>query len=238
MMQPHSRRSSMRGPLTFIFLAMTFMAGCGPKNAPIGSTVALQSYVGEAKRPSSLETSAEGSLWSNQGRRSDLFRDPKARFVNDIVIIHVVESTQASSTADAKNSKNTSATAAVDSLFGLQKKVKELPTLAGATTTGAYEGKGSTTRATSVTTDVAARVVDVLPNGYLVVDAVKDIRLNNENQSIHVTGVVRPEDISRGNIVLSSAVSQMTVQLHGKGVVSQSLSPGFLYKLLTSILPF
>jgi flagellar L-ring protein precursor FlgH len=80
--------------------------------------------------------------------------------------------------------------------------------------------------------------MDVLPNGYLVVEAVREVRLNNETQTVYLTGVVRPEDISRNNVVLSSAVAQMTVRVQGRGIVSEPLKPGWLYKILNGILPF
>ncbi len=62
--------------------------------------------------------------------------------------------------------------------------------------------------------------------------------MNNENQSVYLTGVVRPEDISANNVVASSAIAQMSVRLQGKGVVSQPIKPGWLYKILNGIMPF
>jgi flagellar L-ring protein FlgH len=221
-----------------LLLGLLSLPACVHKNVPVASTTALQTYVAEAKVPSPTDQRFEGSLWSNQGRRSDLFRDPKSRFVNDIVTIHVVESTSASSTADAANAKEASMTAGVASLGGLEKRVKELPNAVAGSTSGKYKASGSTSRDTSVTTYISARVVDVLPNGYMVLDAMKDIRINNENQTIHVTGIARPEDINRSNVILSSSLAQMTLNVQGKGVVSQTLSPGWLYKILMGILPF
>ena len=81
-------------------------------------------------------------------------------------------------------------------------------------------------------------MVDVLPNGYLVVEGMREIRVNNENQSVYLTGVVRPEDINANNTVLSSSVAQMSVRVQGHGAVSQPIKPGWLYKILTGILPF
>ena len=101
-----------------------------------------------------------------------------------------------------------------------------------------FEGKGSTTRATTLQTTLAARIVDVMSNGNLLVEGVREIRVNNENQTVYLSGVVRPEDISWGNIVPSSRVAQMTVRVVGRGVVSQPLKPGWLYKIINGILPF
>lgn len=229
----------VRNCALFILSSVLFLTvGCGPKTVKTGSIAALEKYVTEAKQPVSPDGRSDGSLWVNSAQRSDLFRDPKARDINDMVTIRVIESTAASAVANAQNSKNASAQTSVNNLFGLENKIKELPSLVNAKTNNSYEGKGSTSRVTSVQTNLAARVVDVLPNGYLVVEGVKEIRLNNETQSVFLTGVVRPEDISRDNVILSSDVAQMTVRLQGKGVVSQTLKPGWLYSLLNGILPF
>ena len=118
------------------------------------------------------------------------------------------------------------------------KQINELPTLIDGKSTSAFKGAGSTSRTSSLRTNVSARVVDVLPNGYLVVEGAREVRLNNENQMVTITGVVRPVDISQNNVVLSSAISQMSVKVQGKGLVSQPLNPGWLFKILNGIWPF
>lgn len=221
-----------------LLLVFVFASGCGPKTARVSSVSALDAYVAEAKT-AGLPTSAnEGSLWVTQGRRTDLFRDPKARDVNDVVTIQVVESTQASAAADSKNSKATTADAGYSGLFGIQNKIKELPNLISAKAANTFQGTGATTRNTTLSTNMTARVVNVMPNGYLVIEGVREIRLNNENQILYLTGVVRPEDVNRSNVVVSSAVAQMTVRLQGHGDVSQHVNPGWLYKILNNLMPF
>jgi len=213
-------------------------AACGPKAVHSDAAEALGAYVSDAAKEQPAAPSAEGSLWVSSGRRSDLFRDFRARDVNDIVTIRVVESTLASSSADAKSSKDSSVSAEIDALFGLENSIKELPNLVGGTSSSTYEGKGSTTRETTLQTTLSARVVEVLPNGYLVVEGAREVRVNNENQTVVLTGVVRPDDLSRGNVVLSSAVAQMSVRVQGRGIVSQPLKPGWLYRIMSGILPF
>jgi flagellar L-ring protein FlgH len=198
----------------------------------------LNGYLENAKKRQSETKAGEGSLWNDNGYRSDLIRDFKARYVNDVVTIRVSESTQALASADAKNSRDTQAAAGYDHLFGLEKSIYELPNLVSGKSNLSFEGKGATSRETTLLTTLTARVVDVLPNGYLVVEGMREIRVNNENQSVYLTGVVRPEDIGPSNVVLSSNVAQMSVRVQGKGVVSQPLKPGWLYRILMGILPF
>jgi flagellar L-ring protein FlgH len=215
-----------------------FSMGCVSSNARVNDPTDLRSYVESAHKSHGESNAAEGSLWVSNGYNSNLFRDPKARFVNDIVTILVLETTQAVASADAKNSRNTQAAAGFDNLFGAEKAINELPTMLAGKSSSSFEGKGSTSRETTLQTSLTARVTDVLPNGYLVLEGMREIRVNNENQSVYLTGVVRPEDLNPNNTVLSSAVAQMSVRVQGRGAVSQPIKPGWLYKILTGILPF
>lgn len=224
--------------LIVVILPLLILSACAPKKAQVSDPTKLETYVSHAKSRPQPAGVAEGSLWVSGSARSELFRDFKARNVNDVVTIAVTETTQADVSADSKNSKNTAATAAFDGLFGAEKKIKELPNLVSGKGSSTFEGKGSTTRATALQTTITARVIDVLPNGYLVVEGMREVRVNNENQTVYLTGVVRPEDINRQNVVPSSAVAQMVVRVHGRGAVSQPLKPGWLYKILTGVLPF
>ena len=224
--------------LILLMFAGLLSAGCGPTKAQAKDPTDIRAYVENSKRIDAEARSNEGSLWTSNAYRSNLFRDPKARYINDIVTIRVAETTQAVASADAKNSKQTSASAGFDNLFGMEKAIKELPTMVSGKGGSSFEGTGSTSRSTTLETNLTARVIDVLPNGYLVVEGKREIHVNNENQSVYLTGVVRPEDISANNIVASSAIAQMTVRLQGKGIVSQPIKPGWLYKVLNGILPF
>jgi len=221
-----------------ILLGALAAAGCGTRQAQVSDPTDLRAYVENAARTASAEPQGEGSLWTSGGYRSNLFRDSKARYIDDVVTILVLETTQAVASADAKNSRSASASAGFDHLFGLEKAVKELPTALSGKSNSGFEGTGSTSRQTTLQTTLTARVTDVLPNGYLVVEGMREIRVNNENQSLYLTGVVRPEDVSPGNRVLSSSVAQMSVRLQGRGVVSQPIKPGWLYRILNGILPF
>jgi len=232
----------MNSPVPFALSALVLLSGsssaCGPKSALIQAPDRLQAYVNEAKQSAAAVTPAEGSLWTGRGRQANLFRDFKAREVNDIVTIRVSESTSANAKADTKNTKATESKAGFDNLFGAEKLIKELPTAISGKASSSFTGEGSTNRTTSLTTTISARVADVLPNGNLLIEGARQIYLNDETQTVYLTGVVRPEDISAANIVSSSSVAQMVVSLHGKGSVSRPLKAGWLYKILNGVLPF
>lgn len=221
-----------------LMAALTGATGCASKKVRANDPTDLSSYVENAHRRAAENGSNEGSLWKTNAYRSNLFRDPKARYINDVVTIVVSEATQALASADASSSRSTSATAGFDKLFGLEKVIKEIPTLVSGESAASFGGQGSTSRATTLQTTLTARVIDVLPNGYLVVEGMREIKVNNESQSVYLTGVVRPEDVSSGNTVVSAAVAQMAVRVQGRGVVSQPIKPGWLYRILTGVMPF
>jgi flagellar L-ring protein precursor FlgH len=100
-------------------------------------------------------------------------------------------------------------------------------------------GQGTTSRTTTITTTLTARVVRVLPNGALVIEAARDLSINSERQTIAVRGVVRPADIDTTNSVQSTRVAQLEVRINGKGVVGDAIRrPNILYRLLLGLLPF
>jgi flagellar L-ring protein precursor FlgH len=100
-------------------------------------------------------------------------------------------------------------------------------------------GQGTTSRTTTLNTTLTARVVYVLPNGGLVVEASKDMLINSEHQTITVRGVVRPADIDATNSVQSSRLGEMEIKVNGKGVVGDAIRrPFILYRLLLGLLPF
>jgi flagellar L-ring protein FlgH len=222
----------------FIGIIASMCIGCAAGRVRVNNPIDLKEFGEDADQSRSVGELGSGSLWTSTGNNSNLFRDSKARFVNDVVTIRVSETTSAIASADAKNKKATSATAGMNNLFGLEKAIKQLPTLLSGKGDSSYEGKGSTSRDTMLETSLTARVTKVLSNGSLVVEGKREVRVNNENQSVYLTGVVRPEDISSNNVVLSSAVAQMSVHVQGRGAVSKPIKPGLLYRILTEVLPF
>jgi flagellar L-ring protein precursor FlgH len=159
-------------------------AGRNMKPVPVIDTTGIEEYRMEARRAAAEEQYNAGSLWTSSGQYSNLFRDMKARYVNDVVTIRVLESTQAVSSASASNNRKSGMSAGIDQLAGLQDGVKELPELVSASGQISFNGQGATNRATQLQTTLTARVVDVLPNGYLVVEGRREVRVNNENQMV------------------------------------------------------
>lgn len=201
----------------------------------------LQQYVSDASRQdaSPAATQSPGSIWSPNALLANLGTDLKASHVNDLVTIVVNETTSAVATGDVKTARTSSAQAAITAAGGITRATGPLANLAKTNTQTALQGQGSTSRGATLTATVSARVTNVLPNGYLVVEGVKRVQVNSENQVITIRGVVRPFDLDLTNSVPSDRVAQMEVQVNGKGVVGDSIRrPFFLYRLILGLLPF
>jgi len=212
------------------------------KNPKPDETSQLDRYVGEAmtrQAPTLLNGGSPGSLWSSSALLSDLARDLRASRVDDLVTIQVTERADASSTGDTKTSRQSDVKSNIASVFGSTAVKHPLANLANLSTNTSLQGQGATTRQTTLTTTLSARVTQVLPNGYLVVEGHKDTMINSERQIVAVRGVIRPSDLGPGNTIPSDRLAQLELRINGKGVVGDAIRrPNILYRILLGILPF
>ncbi len=201
---------------------------------------ALDTYIQAAhRRAASAAFESPGSLYSAPAVLADMAMDLKARNIDDVVTITVNEQASAVSTGQTKTSRASSANASISSLAGTLPAGGKLANLANTSATATLNGAGTTSRETTLTTTITARVADVLPNGYLVIEGHRTVRVNSENQIVTIRGVVRPADLSTANAVVSSSVAQMELKIDGHGVVNDAIHrPNFLYRLLLGLLPF
>ena len=202
---------------------------------------ALDKYIQEASLPQAAngQVPVNGSLWSPAARFSDLSADLRARRVDDVVTIVVQESASAVSTGQTKTSRASTAKSSITAMAGVTKATGPLANLANLGSTSTLDGQGSTSRQTTLTTVVSARVTHVLVNGNLVIEGTKNLNVNSENQVINIRGVIRPIDIDTNNSVQSTRIAQMELQVNGKGIVNDAVRrPNILYRLLLGLLPF
>ena len=201
------------------------LAGYGKhpkKNVP--SKDYLADYVARV-RAVKATTPSTGSFWTVQSPYSDMASDYKARNINDVIVIQVVESTTATQDGVVKSARTFSANSSIAALGGAVKTSNGLQNIFSPSSTRTLDGQAQTSSNSVLNTSLAGRVVDVLPNGYLVVEAVRDIEMNNQHQRVIIHGVVRPGDLGPDNTVLSTAVSNLEVELQGKGVISDGVAP-------------
>ena len=201
----------------------------------------LDKYISDAHKDFSSPEAAHpaGSLWAPTSMYSNLGMDVKASRVDDLVTIVVNETFSAVATGDVKTARNASAQSAITAAGGVTRAAGPLANLVKSNTQTALQGQGETSRGAVLTANLSARVVQVLPNGYLVIEGTKRVQVSSENQVVTVRGVIRPVDLDLANDIPSNRIAQMEVQVNGKGVVNDSIRrPNFLYRLLLGILPF
>ena len=201
---------------------------------------ALDQYVQDAhRRAASALSESPGSLWSAPATLADMAADVRARSIDDVVTIVVSEQASAVATGQTKTSRTSSANAAITSAAGPLAATGRLANLLNMNSANSLDGQGTTSRQTTLTATLSARVVDVLPNGYLVIEGSKTMLVNSENQVITLRGVVRPADLSNANTVQSGSVAQLELKINGRGVVNDAIHrPNILYRILLGILPF
>jgi len=181
----------------------------------------------------SLPQTPSGTPWI-----ATLFGDVRARAVNDLVTVHVVEKFIASGAADSSLDKDSSADASLGRIFGIDPKFADWfdPTaLARWSATTEFKGGGATARSGALSAVITARVAEVLPNGDLVLEGVREMDINGDRQIIVLTGVVRVADIGPGNVVPSTAVGHMRIRYFGRGLIKDNLSPGWLVRIFNKV---
>jgi flagellar L-ring protein precursor FlgH len=182
------------------------------------------------------------SLWLD-GTSRPMFVDKRAVNVGDIVTIMVQENSSANKNNSTTSERQSSLSAAITSFLyspaasGLLTKGGQLPALAY-NSDAKHAGNGAIADSESIVAEIAVRVIDVLPNGNLVLEGKRDTSFSGERQTIILRGVVRSEDVAKDNTVLSFNVADATIQFVGKGTVSDTQNKGWFTRLWDKINPF
>lgn len=163
-----------------------------------------------------------GSLWSPGGDLNDLSMDYKALRLNDSVVILVAVQTTAAQSGDVNSSRAFQTSSAITGLAG-DVNTKGLNPLFNANSATTLKGSGATDSSTNFQTSMTGQVIAVLPSGNLVVEAQRKIFMNNQHEDVTVRGVVRPRDIGPNNTVSSAALSNLEIEMKGKGIISDSV---------------
>ena len=201
----------------------------------------LDKYIIDAYKAGSSPQAVHppGSTWSQNALLSNLGLDLRAGRVNDLVTIVVSETFSAVASGDVKTQRQATAQASIPALAGITKATGPWANLANTTTQTQLQGTGETSRGAVLTANMSARVTNVLPNGYLVIEGTKRVQVSSENQVITLRGVIRPVDLIPPNTISSNLIAQMELQVNGRGVVNDSIRrPNILYRILLGILPF
>lgn len=181
-----------------------------------------------------------GSLFTDSPVSGNLFRDFRARQTGDLVFIDIDETSTATVTSGAKRQRDSGTVGGVVTAAGALPLpgVAVAGTVVGALGKRSYEGNGATERKSTVRARITARVVEVLPNGDLRIQALKLVRINKETEQVAVTGIIRPNDLAADNSVPTVLIGDLRVEFNGKGVASADNTPGWFFRLFDKISPF
>ncbi len=184
------------------------------------------------------------SLWVE---RASLYEDTRARRLNDLVTIRVIETIAGSGTADTTATRESELDAGVNTIFGIPNNLN-LENLYGKGHTfspsvkgsmkSEFQGTGETNREGRLIGTITAKVVEVMPNGNLTIESRKEITINNEKQILVLRGMIRTEDVAVDNTVLSSKVANAEIFFVGDGVLQEKQSPGWLARFIDRVWPF
>lgn len=172
------------------------------------------------------------SVWESAGE--SLYKDKKAIKIGDVLTVIIVESASASQSADTKAQKSSASTIS----WGSQRSQGVPFQDFGISGKEDVRGGGRSIRSGMLNARISVRVIEVLPNGNLVINGNRVITVNDEKQILEISGIVRPEDLSADNTVLSSLVADAQIKYAGKGAVSEKARLGFISRLLSMLRVF
>lgn len=189
------------------------------------------------------ENATATSLWSSSPK--SLFGDRRASQYGDILTVVIEIDDEAEIKNSVDQTRSTQQDFSLGAFFGLPELVNQnLP--AGSSMSPAVDlsrgssvsGNGNIKRGEKITLRLAARVTDVMPNGYLSLSGRQEIMVNNEARFLQVTGLVRTQDISRLNTITYDKIAEARIFYGGKGQITDAVRPRFGNKTLSKILPF
>ena len=233
----------MSAQSTILALTMTLVLAipCAGKtrNAAPNSPTSLQQFLQRVQGQPVPTSSSTGSLWPLQGSPlTDLATDYKARRLNDIVIIRIAEQTLAQASGAVTGQRDFSSNSAITGILGNRSTASVNP-LYALNSGSNLKGTGTANSQSLLQATLSGRVVAVLPNGYFVVEAERQVSFNQQSQTIILRGIVRPGDISSDDSVLSGSVSDLELEMKGKGVITDSVrQPNLFMRLLMKIANF
>jgi len=182
------------------------------------------------------DAQANGSIYQAGASRT-LFEDRRARYVGDTMTIVIAETTSASTKSNTNVSKTSNISASVPTISGLPGKSFQGLSLA-AETANTMAGKGDAAANNVFTGNITVTVIDVMPNGNLLVSGEKQVSIGHGTEYIRLSGVVNPYFISSANAISSANVADARIEYKESGAISEAQVMGWLARFFLSVLPF
>jgi len=185
-----------------------------------------------------LKHATLGSLWTDDGRFAGMNSDYKAMHVGDLITIVVAQGTTASNANSVSTARTFNASSGITALAG-QLKTSGVQQIFSPQASQTLSGKSQGATTSTLNTTLAGRVVAVLPSRAMVIEAERQLTMNNEKQTIILRGLVRPGDVAPDGSVASNLIANLELELKGKGVLSDGTRPpNLLVRALLRIVGF
>jgi flagellar L-ring protein precursor FlgH len=186
--------------------------------------------------PRTETLAASGSIYQ-AGVSRTLFEDRRARYVGDTMHIAITETTSASTKSNTKASRATSVSASVPTISGLPGKSFQGIGLS-ATGANSLDGKGEAAANNVFSGTITVTVIEVLPNGNLLVSGEKQVSIGAGTEYIRLSGIVNPYFINAANTISSGNVADARIEYRENGVISEAQVMGWLARFFLTVLPF
>jgi flagellar L-ring protein precursor FlgH len=225
----------------FVLTSALFIAvPCLAARKKDAGSKSLSEYISRVEASSAAPTHVAtlGSLWLDNGKLADLSTDYKAKHVGDLVRILIVQDTTATNTANVGTDRSFKASSGIDALAG-HVSTSGVQTLFSPRSSQTLQGKAQASSKSTLRTSLTGSVVATLSTGALVVEAERSLTMNNERQTVILRGIVRGGDIAPDNSLLSNQLSNLELELKGKGVISDGTRPpNVIMRVLLRIVGF
>ena len=211
-------------------LALSMLSACG-----ITRSHEARWQAPVAEPPVYAEPEA-GTIY-NAGTDIRLFEDRKASRVGDILTVVLAENTNASKNSQTSTGKSTESTLLNPSLLGRPTTHNGIPLFSGELSGDSnFDGRGSSSQSNSLDGNITVTVTERLPNGNLIISGEKWVTLNQGQEFIRLTGIIRPDDIGPTNSLLSNRIANAQITYSSKGVLAAANKMGFIARFFNSVL--
>ena len=187
---------------------------------PSIAAASLSSYLERVRAENSNVQASSGSIWTDNGRLTRMATDVRAMRPHDLIQVVVAENLTSSTDGTVKNTRASNANSGISGLLGNLKTGNALQNIITQNSSSGLSAQGASATDSSLNTTFGGQVVEVLPNGMLVVEAARQVEFSQQTQTIVLRGLVRPEDISQQNQVFSTAISSLELEVRGKGIIN------------------
>ncbi|MBI5537729.1 MAG: flagellar basal body L-ring protein FlgH [Deltaproteobacteria bacterium] len=220
----------------------TALAACGPPHVRPFTPRHRNYKAGKYAATQADLKPVDGSLFSEA--YGGLLSDTRAVRAGDVLVVKIEEDTNAAGNATTKLTRSSKRDDQVQAVLGLVPALKKShpdidpAKLLSWMTNSDFAGDGQTKRTGTLKGNIAVRVCEVMPNGDLFVEGTKVVMINNEENHLYISGLVRTSDIGRDNTVSSSRIADAQVEFTGRGDVADQIDRGWLAKIFDAINPF